>query len=393
MKTIRKRVLSLFTAMVMVCSLVVWLPSTDIHVRAANTADSLVAIAEGALGKTDGTKYAKACWAIGGSYNYAWCAAFVSWCARQAGVDSIPTQTSCYNMYKGTPVNIGDDIYANLLVNKNWLSVSNKNDKIVLSNDSDASVYWHFRRQSDGSYTIQSCSDGSYLDVYNADNENGTIVEPFVYNGNDNQRWYIYGRWSGEYYLRPKSSNDKVLDVNGGKNQVGDKLNIWQLNYSDAQKFAIYTYPKVGTANISVTAGTSKSDTKFTWTKATDAKDYVIKIWKNKLFEGDSYKEFRTMDTNYSITLPEGTYQAYVDSCNTYFYNMSNTVTFTVEKYICKHKYTSKITIEPTCIKNGMRTYTCSECGDTYTESIPATGHKWNAVTYTWSADNKTCIG
>ena len=38
------------------------------------------------------------------------------------------------------------------------------------------------------------------------------------------------------------------------------------------------------------------------------------------------------------------------------------------------HSYTSKITKQPTCTAEGVKTYTC-ECGDTYTETIPATGH------------------
>ena len=39
------------------------------------------------------------------------------------------------------------------------------------------------------------------------------------------------------------------------------------------------------------------------------------------------------------------------------------------------HSYTSKITTPATCTKTGVKTYTCS-CGDSYTESIKATGHK-----------------
>ena len=38
-----------------------------------------------------------------------------------------------------------------------------------------------------------------------------------------------------------------------------------------------------------------------------------------------------------------------------------------------EHEYTSQITQEPTCVETGTTTYTC-ECGDTYTEEIPATG-------------------
>ena len=40
------------------------------------------------------------------------------------------------------------------------------------------------------------------------------------------------------------------------------------------------------------------------------------------------------------------------------------------------HSYTGSITKEATCTEAGVRTYTCS-CGDSYTESIPATGHSY----------------
>ena len=33
------------------------------------------------------------------------------------------------------------------------------------------------------------------------------------------------------------------------------------------------------------------------------------------------------------------------------------------------------MTQAPTCTAAGVKTYTCSNCGDTYTEAIPATGH------------------
>ena len=39
------------------------------------------------------------------------------------------------------------------------------------------------------------------------------------------------------------------------------------------------------------------------------------------------------------------------------------------------HEYTSTITTEPTCTTDGETTYTCSVCGDSYTEPIPATGN------------------
>ena len=43
------------------------------------------------------------------------------------------------------------------------------------------------------------------------------------------------------------------------------------------------------------------------------------------------------------------------------------------------HKYTSAVTTPATCVDEGVLTYTCSVCSDSYTEAIPATG----AHTYT----------
>ncbi len=39
------------------------------------------------------------------------------------------------------------------------------------------------------------------------------------------------------------------------------------------------------------------------------------------------------------------------------------------------HDYADSITTEASCTKDGVMTYTCSRCGDVYTENIPATGH------------------
>lgn len=55
------------------------------------------------------------------------------------------------------------------------------------------------------------------------------------------------------------------------------------------------------------------------------------------------------------------------------------------------HSYVSSITSNPTCTNAGVRTYRCS-CGNSYTESIPATGHKYNntKVEPTLTADGYT---
>lgn len=50
------------------------------------------------------------------------------------------------------------------------------------------------------------------------------------------------------------------------------------------------------------------------------------------------------------------------------------------------HSYQSQVTTQPSCTKAGVKTYICSECGDSYVEKIPAAGHK-----YTKETQNPTC--
>ena len=45
--------------------------------------------------------------------------------------------------------------------------------------------------------------------------------------------------------------------------------------------------------------------------------------------------------------------------------------------YTCNHTYTEEITTEPGCETTGVKTFTCSKCGDKYTEDIEATGHAY----------------
>lgn len=47
----------------------------------------------------------------------------------------------------------------------------------------------------------------------------------------------------------------------------------------------------------------------------------------------------------------------------------------------CSHNYTEEITKAATCTEDGVKTSTCSLCGDSYTQAIPATGHTWDGAT------------
>ena len=46
----------------------------------------------------------------------------------------------------------------------------------------------------------------------------------------------------------------------------------------------------------------------------------------------------------------------------------------------CKHSYTDEIVTEATCTDPGQMRRTCSKCGESVLEEIPALGHDWNAT-------------
>ena len=64
------------------------------------------------------------------------------------------------------------------------------------------------------------------------------------------------------------------------------------------------------------------------------------------------------------------------------------------------HKWDNgKVTTEPTCTEDGVKTYTCSVCNETKTETITATGHQWDEgvvtsePTYTENGEKTfTCV-
>ena len=56
-----------------------------------------------------------------------------------------------------------------------------------------------------------------------------------------------------------------------------------------------------------------------------------------------------------------------------YIYNGSSWDVYEV----CEHSYTGTVTKAPTCTANGVKTFTCSKCGDSYTESVGMIDHNY----------------
>jgi len=91
------------------------------------------------------------------NYDKAWCAAFVSWCAAQAGVSSlIPTNGGCGNLYRGILKKGGKDVTGSTL----------KSGDVVFYYCSKCKVYTHTGVvSSDTRYSIEGNTNGGVSKV------------------------------------------------------------------------------------------------------------------------------------------------------------------------------------------------------------------------------------
>lgn len=97
----------------------------------------------------------------------------------------------------------------------------------------------------DNTYTIASASQYYMMNVYAGKDANGTKVTAWATDGSKEQQYKIQYVGNGQYYIYAVCSGNggsRVVDVNRGSNNqidIGDGIDIWQRNDSDAQLFYI----------------------------------------------------------------------------------------------------------------------------------------------------------
>ena len=244
-------------SIVIVLSCIVFIMPPNI-VLAANNADDIVSIARGELGSTNYSKY------YGGNKG-AWCADFVSWCAQQAGVDSIAKSSSCYNMYIGMKNNGCQEV-----------SSPQKGDIVFFyctKCSSTAGKWCHVGIMEDSTYSIEGnrWSNGvSKVERGNSYSHNGDLG-------------YKHRDGIVRKYLRPKYSFP---------NPVTTTPSIWK--NSD-----------------SYTVGNSAT---LTWNSVDNATGYWFSVW----YKGEQIVTTQVSGSSeYTLNnLGEGEYTAYITAYN-----------------------------------------------------------------------------
>ncbi len=153
--------------------------------------------------------------------------------------------------------------------------------------------------------------------------------------------------------------------------------------------YTTYTCSKCGdtyTADETEATGHSYGEPTFTWSE-----DYTSCTATFTCSEGDDTRTETctvTSETTEATCTVDGKI-VYTATCT--FENETYTDTQTVTIPATGHDYQAVVT-DPTCTKDGYTTYTCSKCGDTYTDDeTAATGHSYGEPTFTWAEDYSSC--
>ena len=90
------------------------------------------------------------------------------------------------------------------------------------------------------------------------------------------------------------------------------------------------------------------------------------------------------------VTLDQVSTNAYYLSSDSSQYTVGTWAKYSIPGAVCDtHTWSSQVTTPATATTEGVRTYTCTVCGETYTEVIPMTGHthNYNNSEYAFSSD------
>ena len=359
-------------------------------------------------------------------------------------------------VFKPDFIDIGTNIYRYIIRADKWMPTGTCYDqnakqdvKIVNSGSSDPNMIWLFTRMgNDNSYVIQNAYNDYYL-CY----EGNCASQAKITTSNkltSSCYWYV-AYYNGLCKLVAKDSvasgNWLVIDCTGGYATPGTQLQLyanWGPDNSNgnAQLFNIYTvenYQKpAAPPKVEITAPSVVTvDEEFTisWTESPlqgkyDQREYMVHIRK----DGSGYKTIYTTDTSVTVSINwpgdctvavwayNTKYQNYSSNSSAYFrcnrataheHSYKDVVTaptctekgYTTHTCACGNSYVDtyvdalghawdngKVTKPATETEDGVKTFTCTRCGETKTETIPATGvmdvtKMFTDVSHSWADD------
>lgn len=232
-----------------------------------------------------------------------------------------------------------------------------KNEEVAVPDSSFTTVYAiHIPSTSPiiyasittGTYSIKNNGTGRYLCISEGKDVNKQNVGAGISDGSVAQKFEITpSTTTAGYMMRPLCSASRVINVYGDTVSNGSDVCLWDNTGHDSQRWNFeavdggYVIRNVQSPGCVLTVQSNNEVRVQTYTGADS------QIW--------------TLEN-------VGCKHTYDNACDT----ICNTCG--VERAVDSHTYDGKVTVAATCGADGVKTYTCSACGDSYTEAIPATG-------------------
>ena len=276
----------------------------------------------------------------------------------------------------------------------------------------NAAQLWYITGQSAEYIFRPKCSENCVMDVFGNSSEDGANVQLYTLHGGESQKFQIWKlddylmkpkvstakssypfyssvsiNWSKSlgavgYWLTVYRGDEKIFSENLGNvltytfdNLIGGEYVAYVEAFTDSDNWKTvtgktqFTIENIPSPTI-VTNKNSYSENEniiISWNKIQGATGYWLHIWKDGVVQYNS----SVGDTNqYTITNAKaGSYEVSVESYHEgdgWNNAMSNYKSFAVS-----HSYDSgKITTAATCKSTGVKTYTCTTCGATKTETV-----------------------
>lgn len=270
-----------------------------------------------------------------------------------------------------------------------WKPIMQQDDKnVVLGREKVVNMNrtsWRLcRNDDDGSYTIYNYLNGYVLAVDGSEDVDcaNVVCKQYEECSANSRKWWFLCRSDGTTYVKSACSV-RALDLLDGSISDGTNVQMYSVNGTDAQTFVLYPYD----------AQRDKISYSIEAEKTICELDEKIKVTMLNCTYAISYK-IHVIDPSGNETIIDngcndvytfvgdkiGDYIIFAEVVSPVSSDMgsatSKSITINVS---CTHNYTSAVTTQATCTSTGVKTYTCSVCGDSYTEIIPKTAHTYDS--------------
>ncbi len=225
---------------------------------------------------------------------------------------------------KSNPGNEFHGRIVNTAANK-ALQVQPDGNVVLATKSNSLQQYFHFTRNSDGTYKIISDYNKLSMEVQHGTNENTANLSTYTYHGGGGQRWSIYGSFL------TADCTECVIDLSNGSTADGTNIWLYYKNDSAAQKFSleIVSAPAAPVVNVSENGKTSV----FTWKQDAQAAGYTMDLAKNGSLVSSDLAIKPTVQNGictYSTALGDGDYTLVLTAKNQFYSTRSTRVSFSV---------------------------------------------------------------